>query len=146
MPPPPDLADRVRRCQEILAHAWMVRTFVKHSDEAEEFPELVPLPRTVFDLCRAVEHLVNQPDQYLRVLRKKLSRFGQAIEQFAQDVPRISVHTNFQQAVISIRACHRQLRELTAGLDFRSSDRATPGTPDLDDVDPHPLDDGPPTP
>lgn len=143
MSAPPDLADRVRRCQDVLAHAWMVRTFVKHSDEAEEFPELVPLPRAVFDLCRAVEHLVDQPEQYLRILRKKLTRFSKAIAQFSQDVPRISIHTNFQQAVISIAACLRQLRELTDGLDLRPSGSQATSSADLDDDEPIPLDDGP---
>ncbi|MFM7162307.1 MAG: hypothetical protein ACKO3P_18285, partial [Planctomycetaceae bacterium] len=51
----------VARCQAILAHAWMVRTFVKHSPEAEEFPELLELPRAVFDLSRALETRVADP-------------------------------------------------------------------------------------
>ncbi len=33
-----DLARLVERAQAIMAHAWMVRTFVKHSTEVEEFP------------------------------------------------------------------------------------------------------------
>jgi hypothetical protein len=93
----------------------MVRTFVKHSDEAEEFPELLQLARTVFDLCRAVEHLVDRPDEYLRILRKKLTRLKRAVEQFAHDAPLASAHTNFQQAVISIDACHRELLTLATG-------------------------------
>ena len=45
----------VARCQIILAHAWMVRTFVKHSEVVEDFPELMHIVRTVFDTCRALE-------------------------------------------------------------------------------------------
>ncbi len=56
----PDAAT-VERCQTILAHAWMVRTFVKHSPEVEEFPELMGIVRNVFDLCRAVESRVEDP-------------------------------------------------------------------------------------
>ena len=39
-------ADDVARCQQLLAHAWMVRTFVKHSPEVEEFPELMGIVRS----------------------------------------------------------------------------------------------------
>lgn len=108
----PDPKDRVQRCQRILAHAWMVRTFVKHSDEVEDFPELMHLPRTVFDLCRAVEHLVDRPEEYLRILRKKLPRLRKAIEQFSHDAPLASAHTNFQQAVISIETSYEDLAAL----------------------------------
>ncbi|MFV0442970.1 MAG: amidohydrolase [Planctomycetaceae bacterium] len=107
-------ADRVRRSQDVLAHAWMVRTFVKHCDEAEDFPELMQLPRTVFDLCRAVEHLIDRPEEYLRILKKKLARLRKGVEQFEHDAPLASTHTNFQQAAISIRACYQELLDLTA--------------------------------
>ena len=30
----------VNRSQKVMAHAWMIRTFIKHSDEVEDFPEL----------------------------------------------------------------------------------------------------------
>jgi hypothetical protein len=99
-----DPAETVEQCQRQLAHAWMVRTFVKHSEEAEEFAELIELPRMVFDVCRALEHLANEPAEYLRTLRKKLRKLRAAAEQFARDVPQISTHTNFQQAVVSILA------------------------------------------
>ncbi len=90
----------------------MVRTFVKHSDEAEEYPELTELPRTVFDVCRALEPFVERPDEYLRVLRKKLNKLRTAAEQFARDVPHISTHTNFEQAVVSILAVCDTLERL----------------------------------
>lgn len=109
--------ERVRRSQEVLAHAWMVRTFIKHCDEVEDFPELMHLPRTVFDLCRAVEHLTDRPAEYLRILRKKLSRLRKAVTQFEHDAPLASAHTNFQQAVISIRACLQELLDLTTVVD-----------------------------
>ena len=107
----------MQRCQEILAHAWMVRTFIKHSEEVEDFPELMHAARTVFDTCRAVEHLVDNPDEYLRILRKKLTKLRKASEQFAIDAPEASLHMNFEQAVISLAACHRRLEELTATQD-----------------------------
>src|SRR5204863_3990596 len=89
----------VARCQTILAHAWMVRTFVKHSPEVEEFPELMGIVRNVFDLCRSVESRVSDPPAYIHQLRKKLSKLKAAAAQFALDAPVASDHTNFRQAV-----------------------------------------------
>jgi len=105
---------QVQRCQQILAHAWMVRTFIKHSEEVEDFPELMPAARAVFDTCRAVEHLIDNPPEYLRIVKKKLPKLRRAAEQFAADAPQASIHMNFQQAAISLLACCQQMDELTA--------------------------------
>ncbi|QDT56074.1 hypothetical protein Pan44_41240 [Caulifigura coniformis] len=109
----PDAA-AVEQCQTILAHAWMVRTFVKHSQEVEDFPELMGIVRNVFDLCRAVESRVGDPPAYIHQLRKKLSKLKKASIQFANDAPLASDHTNFRQAVISIDACVRDLEAIVA--------------------------------
>ena len=111
MPTPPEL---VARCQIILAHAWMVRTFVKHSTEIEDFPELMGIVRAVFDLSRAVETRVGDPVEYFKMLDKKLPELRRAVEKFAIDAPHASTHTNFAQAVISIRASTEELAGLLA--------------------------------
>jgi hypothetical protein len=108
----PTTAAVVEQCQQALAHAWMVRTFVKHSDEAEQFPELMQVVRTVFDTSRALETRVSDPAGYLRMLQKKLGKLRRASEQFAQDAPQASTHTNFVQAVISLRAAVASLERL----------------------------------
>lgn len=105
-------ADVVDQCQQTLAHAWMVRTFVKHSDEVEQFPELMQVVRTVFDTSRALETRVSDPADYLRMLQKKLGKLRRASEQFAHDAPLASTHTNFAQAVISMRAAVADLERL----------------------------------
>jgi hypothetical protein len=102
----------VEQCQQAMAHAWMVRTFVKHSDEVEQFPELMQLVRTVFDTARALETRVADPPGYLRMLQKKLGKLRRASEQFAQDAPQASTHTNFVQAVVSMRAAVDSLSRL----------------------------------
>ena len=102
----------VNQCQTVMAHAWMVRTFIKHSDEVETFPELMGIVRAVFDASRALETRVNEPAAYLHMLGKKIGKLRQAAEQFRVDAPLASAHTNFQQAVISMDACVRQLQEL----------------------------------
>ncbi len=88
--------------QKTMAHAWMVRTFIKHSDEVEDFPELMGIVRTVFDMSRAIENKADDPATYFRFVRKKIGRLRKAVTQFREDAWRSSTHTNFQQAVISI--------------------------------------------
>ena len=112
MPDAQSLDDIVRRCDEVMSHAWMVRTFVKHSDEVEQFPELMGIVRSVFDLSRAVETRVDDPAEYFKMLDKKLGELRRAADQFAVDAPQASTHTNFAQAVISIQASVRELEEL----------------------------------
>ena len=104
----------VSECQDVMAHAWMVRTFVKHSEEAEDFPELMNLARTVFDTARALETRTDDPAGYLQMLRKKIGKLRRASEEFRADAPRASTHMNFQQAVVSMDACERRLEELLA--------------------------------
>ena len=88
------------------------RTIFKHSDEVEDFPELMGLVRAVFDTARALETRVDDPPGYLRMLRKKLGKLRKAAEQFRVDAAEASTHTNFKQAVISLDACVQQLEEL----------------------------------
>jgi hypothetical protein len=102
----------VNRCQQVIAHAWMVRTFIKHSDEVENFPELMGIVRAVFDASRALETKVGDPAAYLHMLGKKIGKLRQAADKFRNDAPVASTHTNFQQAVISMDACVEQLQDL----------------------------------
>ncbi len=115
----------VNRCQEVLAHAWMVRTFVKHSDEVESFPELMQVVRTVFDVSRSLESRVAEPSAYFRQLRKKFRRLREAADQFRHDAPVASDHTNFKQAVISMDACISELERLLAAAPVTEQARLT---------------------
>lgn len=110
----PDLKTLVERCQETMAHAWVVRAFLRHSDEIEDFPELTEICRAIFDTSRALETRCDDPVGYFKMLTKKLGKFKVAVEVFAGQVPEISTHTNFAQSVISLRACVRALDELLA--------------------------------
>jgi hypothetical protein len=110
----PSLPEIVAECQKVMAHAWMVRTFIKHSPEAEEFTELLDLVRTVFDVSRALETRAGDPPAYLHMLRKKIGKLREAARQFRDDAPQASSHTNFQQAVISIDHCVERLESCLA--------------------------------
>src|SRR5438045_3719642 len=111
IPSVPDdaLGGLVARCQKVMAHAWMVRTFVKHSPEAEDFPELMGVARTVFDVSRALETRIAAPPGYFAMLRKKLGKLRSAAAKFRTDAAAASTHTNFAQASISIDACVDEL-------------------------------------
>jgi hypothetical protein len=102
----------VTRSQKIMAHAWMIRTFIKHSDEVEDFPELNEMARTIFDAFRAVETQVDDPISYFRTIRKKIGKLKSAAEQFEKDAWHASTHTNFQQAAIAAKFLSEQLAEL----------------------------------
>ncbi len=110
--PNPTPAQLVERCQIVMAHAWMVRTFIKHSEEIDDFPELMGIVRGVFDTSRALETRVDDPDAYFKMLAKKIGKLGKAVEQFRIDAEQASTHTNFQQAVISVEACVAELKYL----------------------------------
>jgi len=106
--------DLVDRAQQVMAHAWMVRTFIKHSEEIDEFPELMGIVRSVFDTACALETRIDDPAGYFKMLSKKIGKLRKAAEQFAIDAPQASAHTNFQQAVISMNACVEELQQLLA--------------------------------
>ena len=109
------LHEVVHRCDEIMSHAWMVRTFVKHSEEVEDYPELdglMGVARTIFDACRALETQVDNPAKYLHMLRKKIGRLKKASVEFERDARQVSVHTNFMMAIRSTQICVRELEDL----------------------------------
>lgn len=107
------LTDIVHRCDEVLAHAWMVRTFIKHGEEIDDYPELMGIVRSVFDISRALETRQADPVGYVRMLNKKVGKLRKASEQFALDALKASTHTNFQQAVKSMTVCVRELQSLS---------------------------------
>lgn len=108
----PTLQDLVERFQKTMAHAWMVRTFIKHCDEVDDYPELMGIVRAVFDMSRAIETKVDDPVQYFRFAQKKIGKLRKAAEQFRDDAWSASTHTNFQQAVTSILFSTEQMEHL----------------------------------
>lgn len=103
--------------QKTMAHAWMVRTFIKHCDEVDDYPELMGIVRAVFDMSRAIESKADEPDVYFRFVRKKLGKLRKAAEQFKDDAWKASTHTNFQQAVMSVIYATEQMEGLLAEFD-----------------------------
>lgn len=98
--------DAMRRIETQLAHVWMVRAFLKHSDEAENDEELQEAHRALYDYQLAVGAAWKAQDstEYLHLARKKFSRLRQAGEDFTRMQPEVSTHTNFQMAAASLTA------------------------------------------
>ncbi|QDU95975.1 amidohydrolase [Lignipirellula cremea] len=104
----------MQRVDALLSHVWMIRTFLKHSEEAEEDEELCEVHRALYDYMHALGGplAANNPEAYLKQARKKLSKLRRANELFQEIQPEISSHTNFQMAAQSLQTAVRELAEL----------------------------------
>ncbi|MEM8732785.1 MAG: amidohydrolase [Planctomycetota bacterium] len=87
-----------------VAHIWMVRTFLKHSEEAAEDEELASVHRDLYDFMLALGPSLDQGDAatYLKLAKKKYSKLRKAAELFTEIQPEISGHMNFRMASASL--------------------------------------------
>jgi hypothetical protein len=110
--------EAMERLNVILAHAWMVRNFLKHAEEIQEDEEMLKVHRMIFDFIRATEPSYQRKDalEYLHRIRGKLPKLRRVVEYFAQEFPRVSDHTNFQMAALSLSGCVRQIDEILAAV------------------------------
>src|SRR5689334_6004360 len=92
------------RLNTVLAHAWMVRTYLKHADEIQDDEALLEVPRTIFDCVRAVEPAYERKDakEYLLRAGGKLAKLRRAATVFENEYRRVSDHTNFEMAARSL--------------------------------------------
>ena len=106
--------EAMRRMDTLLSHVWMVRTFLKHCDEAEEDEELRDVQRALYDYMLALGNPLKQGDavKYLKQARKKFSKLSAAAELFSEIQAEVSTHTNFQMAAQSLQAVIPQLKKL----------------------------------
>lgn len=106
--------EKVRRIDELCSHVWMVRTFLKHSEEAEEDDELREVHRTLYDYMLALGGPLREGDhaKYLKQAKKKLRKLKAANELFQEIQPEISSHTNFQMAATSLNLAVAKIANL----------------------------------
>jgi hypothetical protein len=118
----------MERINLILAHAWMVRNFLKHAEEIQEDEPMLEVHRMIFDYIRAVEPSYQRKDaaEYLHRARGKMPKLRRVAEYFAADYQRVSDHTNFQMAAASLNFCVRQIEEVL-GL---AAEAAKPDSPE----------------
>ena len=71
-----DLEIVVRQLDDLLSHVWMVRTFLKHSEEAEEDDELLEVHRGLYDFMLALGPPFREGDwpKYVKQAKKKLKK------------------------------------------------------------------------
>jgi hypothetical protein len=119
--------DAMRQIDTELSHVWMVRAFLKHSDEAAEDEELAEVHRTLYDYMLALGGAWQQQDaaEYLKLARKKYSKLRRAAEAFATMQPEVSTHTNFQMAVTSLRSAVDQIGMIVNQLQPAAKNAAT---------------------
>ena len=108
--------DAMRRIDALLSHVWVVRTFVKHSEEAEDDDELMEIVRTLYDYSLALGPAWNAQDsaEYLKLARKKLAHLREAVTHFAEVQPQVSDHTNFKMAVRSLTTAVDDIGQILA--------------------------------
>ncbi len=106
----------MERLNIVLAHAWMVRNFLKHAEEVQDDEEMLEVHRMIFDFIRAVEPSYQRKDakEYLHRLRGKLPKLRRQAEFFATEYRRVSTHTNFEMAALSLIGCVRTIDEILA--------------------------------
>ncbi len=104
----------MRRIDSLLSHVWVVRTFLKHSEEAEEEDDLADVHRGLYDYMLALgpSYEAQDAETYLKVARKKLPRLRKATEWFEEIQPDVSAHMNFRMAVRSLRTAVDEITTL----------------------------------
>ncbi len=104
----------MQRVDELLSHVWMVRTFLKHSEEVEDDPELQSVHRTLYDCMHALGTAYAECDsqKYLRILAKKLGKLKSAAQLLEELQPDVSTHTNFLMARRSLTSAIQEIARL----------------------------------
>ena len=97
-----------------LSHIWMVRAFLKHSDEATDDEELADVHRGLYDFMLALGPSLDAGDatRYLRIARKKLGKLKAATESFRDLQPEVYGHMNFRMAAKSLTLAVHRVNEL----------------------------------
>ena len=110
--------ETVQRIDLLLSHVWMVRTFIKHSEEAEEDDELAEVHRVLYDYMLSLGEPLHADDvaEYLKRARKKLTKLRRAKDTFVEIQPEISGHMNFQMAARSVSAAVDEIGDLLESL------------------------------
>lgn len=104
----------MQQLDDQLSHVWMVRAFLKHSEEAEEDEELCEVHRALYDYMLALGGPLKNNDAaaYLKQAKKKFSKLRKARDTFVEIQPEVSSHTNFEMAARSLTLAVEQIGKL----------------------------------
>ncbi len=105
---------KMHRLDALFSHVWMVRTFLKHSEEAAEDEELADVHRGLYDTMHALGAAFadGNAERYLKQAAKKRSKLKAAAELFAEIQPEISTHMNFKMALRSLQCAIMEIDAL----------------------------------
>jgi hypothetical protein len=108
--------DAMHRLDALLTHVWMVRTFIKHSEELEDDPELGEVQRVLYDymLALGTTWKAQDAEAYLKQARKKVGKLRQATDLFTELQPEVSTHTNFKMAAASLQQAVKEIEAVLA--------------------------------
>jgi len=107
-------AEKVARLDELVSHLWMVRTFLKHCEEAEEDEELCEIHRDLYDFMLAIGGPSRDKDDAacLKIAKKKLKRIKAARDLFLKIQPDVSTHTNFRMTAASLNTVVNEIQAI----------------------------------
>ncbi len=107
-------SDAMRQIDVQLSHVWMVRTFLKHSEEAEEDEDVREVHRALYDYALALGGPLKADDAeaYMKTASKKLTRLKKAVELFREIQPEVSTHTNFEMAAVSLAKAVSEIEQI----------------------------------
>jgi hypothetical protein len=78
------VVEAMQRINTILAHAWMVRAFLKHAEEVQDDEEKLDVHRMIFDYIRALEPSYQRQDakEFLHRAKGKLPKLKKSADFF----------------------------------------------------------------
>lgn len=108
--------ERMHELDGVFSHVWMVRAFLKHSEEAEDDEELREVHRDLYDVMLALGKPLSENDAegYLKQVKKKLGKLRRATALFVEIQPEVSGHTNFRMAARSLQRSLREIEDLAS--------------------------------
>ncbi len=103
-----------RAIDDQISHVWMVRTFLKHSEEAGEDEELASVHRDLYDFMLALGPSLDKEDwpSYLKLAKKKVRKLRNATDLFSEIQPEVSGHMNFRMSAHSLRLAVQNIEDL----------------------------------
>jgi hypothetical protein len=109
----------VEQIDDQLAHLWMVRTFIKHSDEAQEDDDLKEVARELYDYILAVApaKLAEDHAAYIKTAKKKFAKLRNAAELYDEIQADVSSHTNFEMANRSLKLVVAKIDEILQAVE-----------------------------
>jgi hypothetical protein len=120
--------EAMERINIVLAHAWMVRTFLKHASEVEDDAQMLAVQRTIVAYVRVLEPSYERmdADEYLRRAGIKLPKLRRAAAYLEDEYRGVSDHPNFELAARSLSGCVQAIEEILAAVPATAEPTASP--------------------